>query len=70
MVKPRPNHRQYLETLSRMSPDERLRKAFELSAMSRELFLTGLRQRFPDKDESEIRRIALERLELCHNRNY
>ena len=68
--KPRPNHRLYIRTLRRMTPQQRLNKAFELSAMVKELFLIGLRQRFPDLPEDEFRRLWLKRLEKCHNRNY
>jgi hypothetical protein len=45
------NHGIYLKALRRMSPAERLAKAFELSEFSRSLFLHGLRRRFPDLTE-------------------
>jgi hypothetical protein len=69
-MKPRPNHRVYLQALRRMTSDERLRKAFELSELSRKLFLHGLRRRFPDMPEREVMRVYRERLNKCHNRNY
>jgi hypothetical protein len=69
-LKPRPNHHLYIETLRRMSPEQRLRKAFELSELTKALFLAGLRQRFPDLSEQDLRKIYLERLDKCHNRNY
>jgi len=69
-IKPRPNHRLYLETLRRMSPEARLMKAFELSNFSNDLFLHGLRKRFPDLSELDFRKLYLERLNKCHNRNY
>lgn len=69
-IKERPNHRIYIQTLRGMSPEERLNKSFELSEMAKELFLHGLRKRFPALSESSIRKIYLERLEKCHNRNY
>ena len=68
-MKPRPNHRLYLQALRRMTPDERLRKAFELSDFCRRLFLDGLRRRFPNMPEPDIIRIYRERLSKCHNRN-
>ena len=68
--KPRPNHQRYIEVLRRLSPEERLMQAFELSAFTRALFVHGLRRRFPHLSEEEFRRKLLERLELCHNRNY
>jgi Rv0078B-related antitoxin len=66
--KPRPNHQLYLDALRRLTPEQRLLKAFELTELSRELFRAGLRQRFPEASEAELQRIYLERLEKCHNR--
>jgi hypothetical protein len=69
-IKKRPNHAIYIKALRRMSPEARLLTAFELSEFSRQLFLQGLRRRFPDKSEAEIHRLYLERHDKCHNRNY
>ena len=41
--KPRPNHKLYLQTLRNLTPEQRLRKAFELSAFANERFIHGLR---------------------------
>ena len=68
--KPRPNHRIYIETLRKMTPAQRLMKAFELSDFSKRLFIHGLRKRFPDATDEEFRQLLLKRLALCHNRNY
>jgi hypothetical protein len=68
--KRRPNHRMYLQVLRRMTPEQRLLKAFELSAFSRQLFLAGLKARFPDLPDHELRALYLARLEKCRNRNY
>ena len=69
-MKARPNHRQYLQIIRRMTPEERLRKAFELSEFSRALFVRGLRRRFPDLPPEEFSRLVLARLEKCHNRTF
>lgn len=69
-IKPQPNHSLYLSVLRNLSPEQRLAKAFELSRMTRELFLLGLRKRFSNKSEEEIKLIYLERIAKCHNRNY
>lgn len=58
--KPRPNHRQYLETLRNMTEAQRLQKAFELGEFSRQLFKAGLRERFPEKTEEEIIAVIVE----------
>lgn len=69
-IKPQPNHRVYLRALRAMTPERRLAKAFELSDTARGLFREGLRRRLPDLSEEEFHAIYLERLALCHNRNY
>jgi hypothetical protein len=68
--KKNPNHSQYIAALIKLGPEQRLLKAFELSAIAKELFITGLRKRFPDKSEAEIKEIYLKRLAKCYNRNY
>jgi hypothetical protein len=68
--KPRPSHQRYLEILSRMTPQQKIEKMIELTETGRSLMLQGLRMRFPDKSEDEIRKLYLERLDKCHNRNW
>lgn len=69
-IKPRPNHAVYIQMLRSMTPEQRLAKAFELTAFTRELFRVGLRQRYPGKSEEELQRIYHERLDQCHNQNW
>ncbi len=69
-IKQSSNHKQYLITLNKLSTEQRLLKALELSAITKELFLAGLNKRFPDKTETEIKEIYLQRLAKCYNRNY
>ncbi len=66
----RPNHRAYLEILRAMSPEQKLRKVFELSELGKSLFLEGLRKRFPAASRQELHSLFLDRLAKCHNRNY
>jgi hypothetical protein len=68
--KPKLNRALYIETLRRMSPEERLSKAFELSEMTRELLRAGLAQRYPSASAEELHRLYLERLERCRCRIY
>ena len=63
-------HRVYIEALRKMSPEQRLLKAFELSEFTKQLFVHGLRKRFPDLSEEAFRKRLLDRLDKCHNRNY
>jgi hypothetical protein len=67
--KPQPNDDRYLEVLRSVSPADRLRKAFELTEMTRRLFRLGLRERFPELTEEELHRLYIERLHACHNRD-
>jgi len=69
-MKPRPNHDIYIKVLRRMSAEQHLLKAFELSALTRELFIAGMRRRFPDLNAIEFKKLIRERLEKCHNQIY
>lgn len=69
-IKDRPNHRIYLQVLREMSPEKRLLKAFELSEFANQLFIHGLHKRYPNLPEEEFKKILMERLNKCHNRNY
>lgn len=64
------NHRQYLEALDRMTPEQRLKKAFELSEMTKRLTMQGIRKQFPDASPEELHKILLTVLERCRNNNY
>ncbi len=68
--KQKPNHQQYIRVLKSMSAEQRLNKALELSALTKQLFMHGLIKRFPGKTTQEIKELYLKRLEKCHNRNY
>lgn len=69
-IKKKPNHKVYIQVLRRMSPEKKLLKAFELSEFTRQLFIHGLHKRFPHLKGEEFRKVLLERLDKCHNRNY
>ena len=68
--KAQPNHAVYIAVLRRMTTEQRLAKAFDLSSTARALFEHGLRQRFPAMDAAAFQRLFRERLDRCHNRNY
>ena len=69
-LKPRSNRAVYLRALRAMSPQARLRRAFELSDLSVALFRAGMARRFPNLSLAELERRVRERLDRCHNRNY
>lgn len=60
----------YLQMLRRMTPEQRLQKSFELAEFAKELFVQGLRKRFPNASQEEFQTILKDRLAKCHNRNY
>lgn len=60
--KPHPNDALCHGLVRRMSPQQRLEKAVELSAMAQDLFLAGMRRRYPYSSEAQIRRRAVEHL--------
>ena len=63
--KPRPNHREYVEVLRGLTPEQRLMKAFELGDLSRDLLWAGLRRRFPDASDDRLRELSVDRIERC-----
>lgn len=67
-MKKRPNHRLYIQILRRMSPEQRLRKAFELSEFTRALLRAGLRHRHPELSEVDLEALYRKRLERSRNR--
>ena len=67
-MKKRPNHHVYIGALRAMSGEDRLRKALELSALARELLMTGLRRRYPEMPENELRQLFLRRLQKSWDR--
>lgn len=68
--KPRPNDDRYVEILRRMTPEEKLRTAFELSEYANELLRAGLRAQHPGATEKALHQMYLARLAECHNKNY
>jgi hypothetical protein len=69
-IKPRPNHKRYIETLRRMTPAQRLEKSFELTEFSRQLLKDGLRRRHSGLSESQVQQLFVNRLHQCHSKNY
>lgn len=67
--KPHPNHAGYIRALQAMTPDERVRKAFELSDFVKATLRSGIHEQFPLATDDERQRIFLARLDRCHNRN-
>jgi hypothetical protein len=63
-------HQAYLRILARMTPGEKAMRAMEMGDMGRRMLKEALRRRFPKLDETRLHELYLERLELCHNRNY
>ena len=63
-------HKHQLDVLRGLTHEQRLLLAFELSENTRRIFREGLRTRFPDLSEQELKSLFVERLDLCHNRIY
>jgi hypothetical protein len=69
-LKMQTNRALYIQTLRRTTPAQRVAKAMELSDLGKRLFQQGLRRRFPDADEQQLRALYLDQIARCHNRNY
>lgn len=64
------SHREYIKIIRRLTPEERLKKCFELNELTKQLFLTGLKNRFPNLSQEEIKKLYLKRINKCHNLDY
>jgi hypothetical protein len=67
-MKERPNHRIYVQVLREMGPENRLRKAFELSEFSRALTKRGLENLHPELPPSDLNRLYLDRMKKARER--
>jgi len=68
MGKTNQNRRLYIEILRRMTPEQRLRKALELTRDVREIARAGIRSRNPDLTSAEVDRLAVEQLLRWHSK--
>jgi hypothetical protein len=69
-IKRNQNHSIYIKALRKLTPEQRLKRAFDLSDFTTKLFINGLKKRWPDLGEEEFKQKLFERLGKCHNRNY
>ena len=63
-------HKAYIQILKQMTPSQKLQKVFEMSQFAKDLFYQGLKRRFPELSEEELKQLYIERINQCHNRNY
>lgn len=69
-MKKGPDHKEYIKMMRKVSPEDRLKKSFELTELTKNLFMAGLKNRFPDLPDEELKKIYLKRISKCHNLNY
>lgn len=69
-LKPEPNRRVYIEILRKMTPEQRIMKAMELTDMAKMLLWEGLKTRYPDMPEAELKKIYLKEWDKGYNQNY
>ncbi|HBD95095.1 MAG: hypothetical protein A2015_02360 [Spirochaetes bacterium GWF1_31_7] len=60
----------YLATLRKMSSEQKLKKACELSDFTKMLYITGLKKRFTNIGEDDLKKKLVERLQKCSNSNF
>jgi hypothetical protein len=68
-LKQQPNRRVYIETLRRMTPEQRLSKAFELSDMTHDALRVAVADRNPGAGQGDLQTLYLERPERCRRRS-
>ncbi len=66
----RQTHREYIKILKKMTSQERLQRALELSDLTKSLFITGLKMRYPDYSEKDIKNLYIEKIYKCHSSDY
>jgi hypothetical protein len=69
-MKTYPNKQKYHEILKGMSPQEKIEKVFELSDLANAAFFAGLRNRYPQLSDDELKSLYLKKRRACHNQNY
>ena len=62
------SRRHQLRVLRRMTAEQRLVAALELSEFTRTLFAAGLRRRYPHLPDGDLKAFFRKRLDLCHSR--
>jgi hypothetical protein len=61
------SHYHQLRVLRRMTPNQRLVAALELSELTRALFAAGLRRGYPHLSDADLDALFRTRLDLCHS---
>jgi len=62
--------REYKKIMKKVSCQERLKKSLDLSDLTKQLFLTGLKNRYPGLDDKKITEIYIERIKKCSRQSY
>lgn len=68
MGKSEQNRPLYIQILRRMTPEQRLRKALELTRDVREISRAGIRSRNPQLTPAEVDRLAVRQLLQWHSK--
>ena len=63
-------NKKYDSILKKMPYEEKALKMFELSEYSKKLLWYGMKNKFPELQETEFKKKYIERIMKCHNRNY
>jgi hypothetical protein len=64
-----PNRKQYIEILQKMTGEERVRIAFELFEMAKDIMIEGMKAQNPKITLEEIQKEVVRRMMLCHRMN-
>jgi hypothetical protein len=54
------NHQLYMQVLKRMTPSERLKKAFEPTELKKRLLLYFISKKYPEKTKEEVMKMFIE----------
>ena len=59
-----------IDVARKQTPTQRLSRALAMNDEGRELLEAGIRHQHPEYTEQQVQEVLLQRLALCHNRNY
>lgn len=59
-----------IEIYQKMTPQQRIEEAIQLSDLTYEVMKDGIRNQHPNLDEEAIQKLVLERMKICRKNNY
>lgn len=59
-----------VEIYKKMTPQQRIEEAIQLTDLTYEIMKEGIRNQNPDADEDTIQKLAFERIRICRKKGF